>query len=109
MPAIDVACERKTVAMGEVKLARHPDALCSVLGSCIGVTIVHLPTKTGVFGHVVLPTANGRTGLPGKYADQAIPHMLDLLRTNGVPLPERRRCAPGSGLLWAFWGEHPRL
>ena len=35
--------------------------------------------------HVVLPSASGRSGSPAKFADTAVPHMLQLLREAGVP------------------------
>jgi DNA-binding response OmpR family regulator/chemotaxis receptor (MCP) glutamine deamidase CheD len=34
----------------------------------------------GVLSHVVLPSADGRSGTPGKFADTAVPYMLQLLR-----------------------------
>ena len=34
--------------------------------------------------HIVLPAASGRPGLPGKYADTAIPYLIDLLGKEGA-------------------------
>ena len=82
---VDVEQKRLSVGMGEIKLAHHPDCLYSVLGSCIGLAIVHLRLQVGAFAHVVLPESNERTGSPGKFADTAIPHMMNLLRERGVP------------------------
>jgi len=82
--ALAVEQQKISVGMGEIKLARHPDCLYSVLGSCIGLAIVHVRLKVGVFAHVVLPDSSGRAGPPGKYADTAIPHMLEMLREQKI-------------------------
>ncbi|MCH8829861.1 MAG: chemotaxis protein CheD [Planctomycetes bacterium] len=36
--------------------------------------------------HIVLPDSAGRGGAPGKFADTAVPHMLQLLKEQGAPL-----------------------
>ena len=36
--------------------------------------------------HIVLPDSAERNGTPGKFADTAIPHMLQLLKEQGSPL-----------------------
>jgi chemotaxis protein CheD len=82
---VEVEQQRLSVGMGEIKFAHHPDCLYSVLGSCIGLAIVHLRLRVGVFAHIVLPESNGRPGPSGKFADTAIPEMLNLLREQDVP------------------------
>jgi chemotaxis protein CheD len=72
------------VGMGQVAAAHGPDSLWSILGSCVGVTIFDPKQRIGALGHVVLPAACGRKDMPGKFADTAIPHMLDLLQRMGV-------------------------
>jgi len=72
------------VGMGQVGLARAPQRLKSVLGSCVGVALYHAETRAGVLAHVVLPDSSGRKDVPGKFADTAIPHMLALLEKAGA-------------------------
>ena len=74
-----------SVGMGQVIAGQAPHLLRSVLGSCIGVAVYYPRCQTGVLAHVVLPAASGRAGSPGKFADTAIPHILDLLKEMGVP------------------------
>ncbi len=74
-----------SVGMGELKLAQSPGCLAAVLGSCIGVSIYHTRKMVGVMAHVMLPECAGRDGLPGKFADTAIPAMIDALRKHQVP------------------------
>jgi len=71
--------------MGQIHAAREPMRLAAVLGSCVGVAIIHKRLKIGALGHVVLPNSAGRTSAPGKFADSAIPAMLQTLAQMGAP------------------------
>ena len=73
------------VTMGQVSMAHVPNQLSAVLGSCIAVTLYHPHLKTGIMAHVVLPNSAGNKKLPGKFADTAIPYMLEILKNSGVP------------------------
>ncbi len=75
----------KNVSMGQVALVQGEESAKAVLGSCVGLAISHRRTRVSVMAHIVLPEACGRTGPPGKFADTAIPHMLELLSESGVP------------------------
>jgi chemotaxis protein CheD len=74
------------VGMGQIAAGRPPQRMRAILGSCVGLALYHAGCKTGVMAHVVLPESAGRDGLPGKFADTAVPHMLRLLCEQGVPL-----------------------
>ena len=67
------------VGMGESVLLRGEDTARAVVGSCIGLVLCHRREKIAVMTHIVLPEAAGRPGLPGKFADTAIPYLIDLL------------------------------
>lgn len=73
------------VGMGESVLLQGDDTARSVVGSCIGLVLYHKRQKVAAVAHIVLPDAAGRPGLPGKFADTAIPHMLELLSREGAP------------------------
>lgn len=94
----------QTVGMGQICSARGPSRLKAVLGSCVGVAILHPRFPTGVMAHVVLPEASGRTGSPGKFADTAVPHMIDLLNTMGVPRAGRVAKITGGARMFAASG-----
>jgi chemotaxis protein CheD len=53
------------------------------LGSCIGFTLFDPDQKIGAMVHIMLPESSGRTDRPGKYADTAIPLLLDELTARG--------------------------
>jgi chemotaxis protein CheD len=74
------------VDMGQIAVGQSPQRMKAIVGSCIGVVLYHRVRKTGVMAHIVLPDSAGRDGTPGKFADTAIPNMLDLLRAAGAPV-----------------------
>lgn len=78
------AGKKSNVGMGQIVFGRAGDTLEAILGSCVGVVLVQPRLRVAVLAHVVLPTSNGRTGSPGKFADTAIPEMLRMLAIEGV-------------------------
>lgn len=74
------------VGMGQAALAQKPASLTAILGSCVGVSLFSPRRQLGVLGHVVLPHGNGNSSdsAPAKYADRAVPYMLELLRAYDV-------------------------
>ncbi|MFZ5831416.1 MAG: chemotaxis protein CheD [Planctomycetota bacterium] len=74
----------QAVGMAQINAAQKPARLTAVLGSCVGVMMYHPRLHLGVMGHIVLPDSQGRDAPPGKYADTAIPHMLQLLEQRGA-------------------------
>ncbi len=71
--------EVHNVGMAQIAIVPQPDVARSVLGSCIGLVLSHSARNLSAFAHIVLPRGEGRDGPPGKFADTAIPHMLELL------------------------------
>ncbi len=76
--------EETMVGMGQALARRAPQRLWSILGSCVAVALYDPQRRVGALSHVVLPSAAGRSGSPAKFADTAVPHMLQLLREAGV-------------------------
>lgn len=72
-----------TVEMGRIAVARNPESLTAILGSCIGVTLYHPRFRIGAMAHVVLPKSTGRNALPGKFADTVIPRMIQEIEKAG--------------------------
>jgi chemotaxis protein CheD len=79
------------VRMGEAAVSGTPgDVLsCIGLGSCIGLALVDRGRGVAALAHVMLP-ASTRPGLqqPHKFADLAVPALLDAVRDHGA-LPLR--------------------
>ncbi|MBX7168802.1 MAG: chemotaxis protein CheD [Pirellulales bacterium] len=72
------------VGLGQLVLADAPHRLWAILGSCVGVAIYHPRKRVGVLAHIVLPNSGEQAGLPGRYADSAIPAALRLLEASGA-------------------------
>ena len=87
-----------SVAMGEIGAARHAGTLRTFLGSCVGVALHERRLRLACLAHVVLPTAAGGGGTPGRYADTALPEMLRLLGklADGAPLSLRAKLVGGA-------------
>jgi chemotaxis protein CheD len=79
--------ESYTVGMGEIAVAASADAVisCIGLGSCIAICAQDKLSKVGGIVHVVLPHSNGVTGgKPAKFADTAVPLLLDEMLRKGA-------------------------
>jgi chemotaxis protein CheD len=76
------------VSLGEIIISNNPNDIlaCYGLGSCIGVSIFDPIGRICALAHIVLPHSNnGITELsPAKYANTAIPYMLDQLVKRGT-------------------------
>lgn len=71
--------------MGEMVVsARSGDELNAIgLGSCIGLALVDRQAGVAGLVHVVLPESLGAAGPPGKFADLAIPELLNRMESAG--------------------------
>lgn len=65
--------------MAQIALVASGETARAVLGSCIGLVLYHEARKTAAVAHIVLPNGQDRSGPPGKFADTAIPEMLNML------------------------------
>lgn len=85
---VDVEGKTIKVLIGEVSLTRPPNMLETILGSCIGVALFDSKEKLGGLAHVLLPSSEGREEgrLPGKYADRAIPRLVEAMCLHGASI-----------------------
>ena len=77
------------VGMGEIQVSKSQGTYLAApgLGSCIGVTVYDPKVKVAGMVHVVLPdssNSNKEITSPGKYADTAIPELLDKVTKLGA-------------------------
>lgn len=72
------------VGVAQVKTGEKPSVLRTILGSCVGICIYDRAKKIGGMAHVLLPTDTTGGRNPEKYADTAIPLMVDMLLKNGA-------------------------
>lgn len=77
------------VRMGEMAASRTKQDAFSVvgLGSCVAMILIAPERRAAALAHVVLPDMSmtgGREAPPGKFADTALPALLDAMRPMGV-------------------------
>jgi chemotaxis protein CheD len=79
-----------SVPIGRWAVAAAPTTIRTLLGSCAGVVLHDRLGKLGGLAHIVLPDSRGDTEHPGKYADTAIPKLIeDLERLAGRKICSR--------------------
>jgi len=73
------------VLIGAIDLTRPPHRLVAVLGSCIGLAVWDPVSRVAGMAHILLPDSRGHAsaGLPGKYADCAVPCLVRALLERG--------------------------
>ena len=67
------------IGMGEIGSAHDTGVLRTFVGSCVGVALYNPHLKIACLAHIMLPESKGRSGQPGKFADTAIPEMIQQL------------------------------
>jgi chemotaxis protein CheD len=94
------------VRMGEYAFsASAGDVLVSLgLGSCVGVALLDRRLAVAGLAHVVLPSAEGRTEPAGKYADTAVPALLDALEALGARRIRLDAVLVGGASMFSFGG-----
>ena len=76
--------ELRSVSIGGWEVAEAPVRLRTLLGSCVGVVLLDREGHTGGLAHIVLPDSRGRVDSVGKYADTAVPALVEaLMRLRG--------------------------
>lgn len=71
-----------TVGVGDLKITQAPNALKTLLGSCIGI-ILHDPiNKIGGLLHIMLPKKNGTDVKITKYANTGLPYFIHYMVTH---------------------------
>lgn len=83
---------------------------CVGLGSCVGVALFDPVSKVAGMAHVMLPAVNSSDGAerPGKYANTAIPKLLDTMERMGA-LRSRVVAAVAGGAQMCFGDSVPTM
>lgn len=90
----------RIVGMGQIVVSQNPNdvLVCLGLGSCVCVALYDPLRRIGAMAHVVLPGGDGvrSPSDPGKYADTAVPALLEALADAGAS-PARLLCYIAGG------------
>jgi chemotaxis protein CheD len=89
-----------SIRMGEIAVARSNGVLRTLLGSCLGLALYDRRLKVGALAHIVLPDSLGRAENPGKFADTAVPAMIEQMQTlvEDTSLKLRAKVAGGANM-----------
>lgn len=93
------------VRMGELAVGSEAgDVLLSIgLGSCIGLALLDRTRGAVALAHVVFPSAApGQAGGPGKFADQAVPALVEALTPHGSAPGELEAVLVGGARMFSF-------
>jgi len=93
--------------MGEVVFSSEDRQVLRALGlgSCIGLCVYDPVVRVGCVAHIVLPEARaGATGEIGKYADMAVPYVIEQMTERGAVRARIRAAIAGGAQLFAFEG-----
>lgn len=104
------AAEIWKVGIGEYKVSQRPHSLKTIgLGSCVGVVIYSPIQKIGGLSHIMLPDSMGFHGdlKPEKFADLAIPMMVEELRQKGSGRNLEAKIAGGASM-FSFKNQTPQ-
>jgi len=91
------------IGIGEYRVGSFP-MMTIGLGSCIGLTLYDEVIKVGAMVHIMLPESAGRTDRPGKYADTAIPLLLQELQGMGSKKRSLIAKMAGGACMFEYFG-----
>jgi chemotaxis protein CheD len=94
--------------MADLVVSKHPAALITLgLGSCIGLVIYDQVSKTVGMVHIMLPDSREAKNIPkpGKFADTAVPLLLEELAKLGVNKSQLRAKMAGGAQMFSIPGK----
>lgn len=94
----------KNVSMGQIEFGEGDAVLVAVLGSCLGVTLHDARSGIGTMAHIVLPESAGRAITHGKFADTAVPRMVEILARHGTKLTSLKAKVVGGACMFGDGG-----
>jgi chemotaxis protein CheD len=94
--------------MADLVVSKHPANLVTLgLGSCIGLVIYDQLSKSAGMVHIMLPDSREVKNIPkpGKFADTAVPLLLDELFKLGVNKSQLRAKMAGGAQMFSIPGK----
>jgi chemotaxis protein CheD len=92
------------VSMGQIEFGKGETCLKAVLGSCLAVAIYHPRTQIAAMAHVVLPSNSGRGGTVGKFAETAVPALVEVLARHGARIGSLKAKIAGGACMFGKGG-----
>ncbi len=97
------------VGMAEMMVVSSPESLVTLgLGSCIGLVLFDQTAKVAGMAHIMLPDSRGAKDKalekPGKFADTAIPALIDQVCRKGAVRSRLKAKMAGGSQMFALPG-----
>jgi chemotaxis protein CheD len=89
------------VGVAQMQTGANPAVLRTILGSCIGICIYDKEKKTGGLAHILLPECTS-SDKPEKYADTAIPLLINILIKAGCKKENMSAKISGGASMFKF-------
>jgi chemotaxis protein CheD len=72
--------------MGEIEVSKRTgeELVARGLGSCIGLALIDRLSGVAGMAHIVLPESSGSDKEPGKFADLAVPSLIEQMQKAGA-------------------------
>lgn len=100
------------VGIGDLNVALPPDKLITLgLGSCVGIAVYDPYNKIAGLAHIMLPDSSGFTNQnnPMKFADKAIPMLLQKMKEKGSNLRMLKAKIAGGASMFSFADKSPMM
>jgi chemotaxis protein CheD len=96
----DSTIEEVRVDMADMKVEKRPVSLITNVGSCVAICIHDPINKCGGLAHIMLPDSRitSREILLPKYADTAVPALIEAVRKNGGRFSLSAKIAGGANM-----------
>jgi chemotaxis protein CheD len=93
--------------IGEIVVSRNPDEelVALGLGSCIGVVMIDTQSQVAGLAHVMLPESAGEPAAEGKFADTAVPELIDRMVALGAVRDRLRIAITGGAAMFGTGGQ----
>ncbi len=98
------------IGIGEYVVVQDDTKISTVgLGSCIGTVIYDKIRNVSAMSHIMLPEMTDRKDRVGKYADTALPIMIDEMVKKGAMRNRLKAKIAGGASLFAFKEDHLQI
>jgi len=97
-----MASKLVNVGIAQVMLGDKETILRTILGSCVGICIYEKGLKIGAMAHILLPEDSTKSNNREKFAETAVPYMVDLLTKEGGKIPNMSAKIAGGAAMFNF-------
>lgn len=100
------------VGIADYKITKSPNNLITLgLGSCVGIAVYDKKSEVGGLSHIMLPYSSQyrKVNKVAKYADLALPEMIEKLVKNGARKNRLVAKIAGGASMFQFSDKNPKL